>query len=966
MAHASLQRGERSDTVRKVEVSRRWVPPASFDGYRILRPLGAGGMGLVYLGHDLLLDRPVAIKFIAGPDPDERRRERFLFEGRALARLIHPNVVLTFRVGEVEGRPFLVSEYVSGQSLDQHERPMPWRRVLDIGIGLARGLAAAHRAGVLHRDVKPGNVVVTAEGTVKLIDFGLAKLADTERALVLASDVEHAPGSAANAATESDGDPARQSREPSAAPATSLELSRPGAVVGTRRYMAPERLAGQLASRQSDVFALGCVLHELCWGALPGEPTVSLDPPVAPQFQAILDRCLARDLARRFASIDAVLEALEALADDTSVSGEIPTGNPYRGLQAFDASHRAVFLGRSTEVLAVVEKLRSDAVVVVAGDSGAGKSSLCKAGVLPWITESGLHVGRGAVVLSLVPGRDPLTRLADALGQFLGEPAASLHPRLLDEPTGVVRALARVAEDRTIVIFVDQIEELFTLAADHAAVTARVLAALTRAGSQLRLLATVRSDFLARLAALPELGSEVARAPYLLRPLGPDKLREVIVGPARRSGVSFASPETVDELLRSSLSSEGSLPLLQFTLAELWEVHDRATGAIPADALARLGGMDGALERHADRVIQSLPAPRDGAARLLTRLITHQRTRASLTQRDLGELSRHDQAILEALIAGRLVVVRGSEDGAMYELAHEALIARWSTLRQWLDEEASRERSRERLAAAASEWERLGRRGDGLWRGRQLAGVAALDPLVLAPGQRAFLAASLAARRRQRLVRIAVPAVIALAAGLIVVAARLRADAEITAAVTRKLEGARQHLAEARRLDGESQRLRADALVVFDRGEGLLAVGASDGTWPQAEAAWSHVLGVSAAAAARYADANSAFEAALFLDPSHADVRDELARLTAVRLALADRLHHHELASELTERLSGLLVAGAAPSLRGGEQAVLAVHRVPSDAAISIARFAANASGRLTLGPAAPLVGAHATLAPGS
>src|ERR1043165_2077995 len=154
----------------------RWVPPASFDGYRLVRPLGAGSMGLVYLGHDLFLDRPVAIKFIAAAEPDRRLRERFLLEGRALARLIHPHVVLTFRVGEIEGRPFMVSEYVSGQSLDQIEQALPWQRVVEIGIGLSRGLAAVHRAGVLHRDVKPANVVVTADGAVKLIDFGLAKL----------------------------------------------------------------------------------------------------------------------------------------------------------------------------------------------------------------------------------------------------------------------------------------------------------------------------------------------------------------------------------------------------------------------------------------------------------------------------------------------------------------------------------------------------------------------------------------------------------------------------------------------------------------------------------------------------------------------------------------------------------------------------------------------------------------------
>ena len=947
---------------------QRWVPPASFDGYRILGQLGSGGMGMVYLGHDLLLDRQVAIKFIAD-EPDERREQRFLFEGRALARLIHPNVVLMFRIGAVEDRPFLVSEYVSGQSLDQHERPIPWRRVLDIGTGLARGLAAAHRAGILHRDVKPANAVVTVDGTVKLLDFGLAQLAGSDDAGPASEPTAAVFG--ALAATESDRGLSGPVTPPASASTSTAghELRRPGAPAGTPRYMAPERLAGQPATRKSDLFSLGCVLHELSWGGLPGEPVQDPAQAVPPAFQAILEGCLAADPAQRFASVDAALEALEALADDTSASGELPAGNPYRGLQAFDASHRAVFLGRSTEVLAVVEKLRSDAVVVIAGDSGAGKSSLCRAGVLPWISEAGLHAGRGAVALSVVLGRDPLVRIAEAFAGFMGEPVGApidaLRERMIDEPTEVARALARIAGDRTLVVFLDQIEELFTLApAEQATAAARALAALARASGQLRVLATVRGDFLGRLAALPELGAEVARAPYLLRPLGPDKLREVIVGPARRSGVGFA-PETVDELLRSSLSSEGSLPLLQFTLAELWEARDRVSGAIPASALVAIGGMSGALGRHADRVVEALAGSRASAARLLTRLVTPQRTRASLTERDLGELSPHDRTVLEALIAGRLVVVRGSETGATYELAHEALIARWSTLRQWLDEDAARDRTRQRLAAAAAEWERLGRRGDGLWRGGQLAGMDALDARDLASGERAFLAASRAARRRGQLLRVSVPAAIALAIAALLVGARLRADAEIAAAVTRKLDAASAPLAQAEHRDRESQRLRSDALLLFDQGNGLVADGPRETTWQRAEDAWARVLAESAAAASGYAEASSAIDAALVLDPSRSDVRTSLAHIITARLALAERLHQRELASELGERLSALHDPGAM-SDRIGTEAVLAVRRVPPETAVSIARFVPDASGRLVLGPTALLADAQATLAPGS
>jgi serine/threonine protein kinase len=130
-----------------------WEPPAVIDEFRLLRPLGRGAMGQVYAGHDTLLDREVAVKFIAALRPDERARQRFLTEARAIARLQHPNVVSIYRVGEFDGRPYLVSELVRGEPLSAVPRPVPWQQVLDIALDAARGLAAAHRQGVLHRAV---------------------------------------------------------------------------------------------------------------------------------------------------------------------------------------------------------------------------------------------------------------------------------------------------------------------------------------------------------------------------------------------------------------------------------------------------------------------------------------------------------------------------------------------------------------------------------------------------------------------------------------------------------------------------------------------------------------------------------------------------------------------------------------------------------------------------------------------
>src|SRR5215510_13510694 len=139
-------------------VEQGWAPPAELDGFRIVRQLGQGGMGTVYLGHDDLLERPVALKFLASSELTVPARERFRIEARAIARLQHPNVVQIYRVGEVLGRPYLAYELITGRSLDKLPKPVPWSDALRIAIGVARGLSAAHGREVLHRDIKPANV----------------------------------------------------------------------------------------------------------------------------------------------------------------------------------------------------------------------------------------------------------------------------------------------------------------------------------------------------------------------------------------------------------------------------------------------------------------------------------------------------------------------------------------------------------------------------------------------------------------------------------------------------------------------------------------------------------------------------------------------------------------------------------------------------------------------------------------
>ena len=138
-------------------------PPSAFGQYRLVRQLGRGGMGEVYLAHDVLLDRQVAIKFLRALQPDPNLREQFLIEARAAARVEHANVLNIYGIGEINEQLYIVSEFVPGQDLAALRKPLSWQRVLGLGLGIAHGLAAAHRQGVVHRDLKPSNAAIERE-----------------------------------------------------------------------------------------------------------------------------------------------------------------------------------------------------------------------------------------------------------------------------------------------------------------------------------------------------------------------------------------------------------------------------------------------------------------------------------------------------------------------------------------------------------------------------------------------------------------------------------------------------------------------------------------------------------------------------------------------------------------------------------------------------------------------------------
>jgi serine/threonine protein kinase/formylglycine-generating enzyme required for sulfatase activity len=954
-------------------------------------------MGEVYKAHDTLLDRRVAVKFVHSLHTAPGARWRLLVEARAAARIQHPNVVSVYRVGEVGDRLFIVTELVRGTGLDRVARPMPWQRVRKIALGIARGLAAAHRQGVLHRDIKPSNVILVSEDEVKLLDFGLAEIdeaatrgwaAEEVPGIQMGADgaapsleptIPVSPGQPGTpvdatgvsagsvAATEpttwlrpetldgADPDDTRRATDSLEFLAQHTPPAQPGDgdIWGTPRYLAPELWRGEAATRRTDIYSLGVLLYELCTGAPPhaeadiavlpvlvGEqaarPLAQLVPDLDPRFAALVDRCLSIEPAVRFDSADALCDELERLTRPAAPAS-VPEGNPYRGLLSFEAEHRALFFGRRSEIDLMVERLRAEPFVVITGDSGVGKSSLCRAGLLPLVTEGALGPSRGWDIVHVLPGPRPVSALAEALTPALGRDPDAIAKALLDAPIVFDHFVRRhLRAEHGLLLFVDQLEELVTMAGpDEAALVGRALGSLAARSSDLRLLATARSDFLPRLAGLMD---EIARALYFLQPLPPANIREAIVGPARVKGVSFESDALIDHLVASTAQAEGGLPLLQFALAELWDVQPADRVVLTAAALEHIGGVGGSLSRHADHVLLALTDAQRGAARrLLTALVAAAGTRARRGESELGVEEPDTRAALDALIRGRLVVAHAGEQGAVYELAHDALVMGWSTLRRWLDEEVEGREIKQRLEVSAAEWERLGRTREALWGARQLTEARRLRVETLGGRDRAFLDASRRALARARRLRRA--GLVAIVAGLAVVygGAQLAAASAVDRRVRAQMASAAAIHTAARHKRAELDRLRAEGLAAFD-----------DRRIDDGEATWERVLKTETELDVLFQEASRVLEGAALLGGQEHDVHRMLGDVLYERALAAEVSGKRALRDELVQRME-MYDPDGVHARQWRTPGRIGIDSTPAGARVTIARYQRKDDGKRVL-----------------
>src|ERR1035438_6967995 len=277
-------------------------PGDQLGSFEILGMIGRGGMGEVYRARDPRLKREVAIKTLPPAFAADRDRiARFEREARAASALTHPNIVGVYDIGHQGGVSFIVSELVEGETLARALKggPLPLRKLIEVSTQIAEGLAAAHAAGVVHRDLKPGNIMLTRDGRVKILDFGLA----------------------------------RQDRTPGV-DSTTIEVSHPGVILGTPGYMAPEQVRGEATDARSDLFSLGVILYEMASGkrAFSGGSSIEVmnsilkdDPPELPPasppaLDRIVRRCIEKQPARRFHSAADLGFALESVLASTEVA----------------------------------------------------------------------------------------------------------------------------------------------------------------------------------------------------------------------------------------------------------------------------------------------------------------------------------------------------------------------------------------------------------------------------------------------------------------------------------------------------------------------------------------------------------------------------------------------------------------------------------------------------------------------
>lgn len=728
-------------------------------GCQLGERIGKGRFGVVYRAVQPSMQRDVAVKIVLprfANHPEFIRR--FEAEARLVASLEHPHIVPLYDYWREPNIASLIMRYLKGGSLEDRlvqAGPLDLGEVGAVLEQVGAALHIAHEAGIVHRDVKPANILLDDAGNAYLGDFGIAK-----NAALATGDTDE------------------------------------GNLVGSPHYAAPEQILSDPLRPQTDVYSLGLVLYELLTGRKPFAGPQLADfiqqqlhqevPPLGngengfpPGLNALIERATAKEPADRFPDVTAFVAAYQQTLSPITVHRERvplvePVGNPFKGLRPFDEADAADFYGRETLVQDLLAHLGQDddlsRFLAVVGSSGSGKSSVVRAGLLPALRRGGLPGSEKWFITDMMPARDPFRELERALLRVAVHTPGELLDHLRRDRAGLLHVAAALLPDddeTELLLMVDQFEELFTLVEDEetrALFLDSLVTAVLSPQSRLRLVITLRADFTDRPLQYVDFGELVRQRAVFVLPLTPDELEEAITRPVQRLGLGV-EPELTATIIHDVGGQPGALPLLQYALTELFE--QREDGMLTLRAYQETGGVSGALARRAERIYEQLaPAAQLTCKQLFLRLVAlgdgAEDTRRRVLRRELQAIrlpGDADAATLDRVVDrfGHYRLLTFDRDPETreptVEVAHEALLREWGRLRGWLA--ASREdiRLQRLLAQWAGEWRAAGEDRGLLLHGTRLdqfEGWAERTEIALTQIEKSFLEANLEAQRQRQ------------------------------------------------------------------------------------------------------------------------------------------------------------------------------------------------------------------------
>lgn len=674
----------------------------SIGRYELRAILGVGGFATVHRAYDTALDAHVAAKILLPQFADNTDvRSRFVQEAKLLRRVDSPNVVKVHDIGELDdGRPYFVMELALGGSLRDRLSEGAGRESLSrIVHALADGLGALHAAGVVHRDIKPDNLLIAGSASEDHTQIRSSLLADDERLVI--SDLGLAK------------DQDRTSVGPTIAG-------------GTPHFRSPEQMeVGATITPATDVYAATGVLWNVITNSYPPETSAVAGqlPSLPAAWQSMLERGLQRDPTLRHGSMaewaDDARRAIAASPETRPINvavGDVSSLCPYKGMAAFQPEDAGLFFGRDELIDTLIARLQDHPVLVIGGPSGSGKSSLLRAGLIPRLERGAIAGSQQWRVALFNPGSDAVGELLHHVTRM--RPDATDRLRREDLPHGARRYLD---DGQSTLIAIDQFEELFTLNSSRAGqeLFLDTLAAMTESvHSRIRVAIALRADFYGTCAGHPWLADRINEAQVLVGPMSRSELREAIISPAQRAGLH------VEEGLADAIVSDvgpgvGGLPLVGHALMETW--LRRRGSLLTLEGYQAAGTVSGAIAQRAEHVCEQLSEGEQETARRLLLRLTNPGEGTPDTRRrvPLSELQSDGQMaqVIDKLASARLLTV---DDGSA-EVAHEALLQSWPRLRRWIDDDRENLRTRRRIGSAATEWAAQDRPSGLLYRGTPLA-----------------------------------------------------------------------------------------------------------------------------------------------------------------------------------------------------------------------------------------------------